>query len=79
MGNLNPTAIGRDGRIVSPLGTSSWYQPPGLIDPLTGRVTAVHTDYITDVHSIGWAPDGELVALGFDLQGTLWRFQPEPH
>ena len=73
----NPGAISKDGRILVPLGTPTWYQPPGLLDPATGRLTAIKTDYITDVHSIGWTPDGQVMALGFDMRSALWKFQPE--
>jgi sugar lactone lactonase YvrE len=73
----NPGAIGKDGRILTPLGTSTWYQPPGMLDPATGRLTRIKTDYVTDVHSIAWTPDGQVMALGFDLRSTMWRFQAE--
>jgi hypothetical protein len=47
-----------------------------MLDPATGRISSIKTDYITDVHSVGWAPDGSVMALGFDLRSTMWKFQP---
>jgi len=73
---VNPNAMGKDGQILLPLGTSTWYVPPGLLDPLTHRLTLIKTDYVTDIHSIGWAPDGGVMALGFDLRSTMWKFRP---
>lgn len=73
---ISPSALSNDGRILMPLASSTWYFPPGLLDPATGRLTAIRTDYVTDIHSIGWAPDGWVMALGFDLRSTMWKFQP---
>jgi hypothetical protein len=39
-------------------------------------VTLIKTDYVTDIHSLGWAPDGRVLALGFDLRSTMWKFHP---
>jgi eukaryotic-like serine/threonine-protein kinase len=73
---VNPNAMGKEGRILLPLETSTWYVPPGLLDPATNRLSLIKTDYVTDIHSIGWAPDGRVLALGFDLRSTMWKFRP---
>jgi hypothetical protein len=78
-GRINAGSMGKDGRILSPLEGSAWLWVPGLIDSVTGRSTPIPVDYITDFHSIAWAPDGRVVAVGLDLRATMWRFQPEVH
>ncbi len=73
---LGPNAIGPDGRIVMPLGSSTWYWPAGLLDPAAGRFTRIAVDRITDFHSLGWTPDGQVMALGEEYKSKLWKFYP---
>lgn len=74
---IGPNAIGRDGRILMPLGSSTWYWPPGAIDPLTGRITRIPVDYVSDIHVLGWTPDGKVMALGLGFRSKLWKFTPD--
>src|SRR5205814_2288794 len=53
---LSSNAIGKDGRIVIPMGSTTWYWPPGVLDPSTGKFTRIPVDYDTDYHVMGWAP-----------------------
>ena len=75
--SLSANAIGPDGRIVTPLGSSTWNWPPGVIDPWTGRYTRIHVDLDVDYHSLAWAPDGRILAIGLGSDISLWKFQPE--
>jgi hypothetical protein len=72
-------AVGKDGRILTPLAASAWAWFPGLIDSATGRSTRIPVDYVTDFHTMAWAPDGSVMAVGLDLRATMWKFQPEVH
>ncbi len=75
--NVNANAVGKDGRILAMLATNSWDQHLGIVDPVSGQVNPVPIDYVTDVHSAGWTVDGHIVALGFDLRSTVWKFEQE--
>lgn len=74
---IGPNAVGKDGRVVMPLGTSTWYWPPGVIDPRTGEITRIALDYTTDIHGLAWMPDGKVMALGLDFRAKMWKFQME--
>jgi hypothetical protein len=71
---ISPNAVGRDGRILMPLGTSTWYWPPGVIDPRTGEVTRIPVDFTSDIHALGWAPDGKVMALSLGFNSRIWKF-----
>lgn len=70
-----PNGVGNDGRIVMPLGTSTWYWPPGIIDPVSGAVTRLPVDYIVDYHALNWTPDGKVMGLGLGLRAKIWKFK----
>ncbi len=76
---LGPNAIGRDGRIVMPLGSSTWYWPLGVLDASSGRFTRILADRILDYHGAGWTPDGKVIALGLGTRSRLWKFTREAH
>ena len=74
---LSPAALSTDGRLLLPLQPKdSWFNPPGILDLATGRVTRLPSDEVSDYHSMAWTPDGQIVALHVGLRSTLWRFQP---
>ncbi len=76
---LSPNAFQADGRLLtSLLPHDSWFNPPGVIDTVTGRITRVPSDNLSDYQSIGWTPDGQVMALKIGLRATLWKFQPAP-
>jgi hypothetical protein len=75
--NITPNAFGKDGRILTPLGTSTMSWPPGIIDPSSGRYTRIPIDLDLDYHAMAWTPDGRIIAIGLGTQSALWKFQPE--
>jgi hypothetical protein len=76
---LSPNALHADGRLLSSLLLrDSWFNPPALIDTTTGRITRIPSDNLSDFQSIGWTPDGQVMALRMGLRATLWKFQPAP-
>uniref|UniRef100_Q01T31 Serine/threonine protein kinase n=1 Tax=Solibacter usitatus (strain Ellin6076) TaxID=234267 RepID=Q01T31_SOLUE len=74
---LTPNAIGKDGRILTPMGGSTWNWPAGILDASTGRYTRIALDRDVDYHALAWAPDGRIVALASGAETTLWKFTPE--
>jgi predicted Ser/Thr protein kinase len=72
---IGPNAIGPDGRILMPVGTSTVYWPPGVLDPSTGQFKRLEVDHKMDHHSLNWTPDGKVMALGLGMQSKMWKFQ----
>jgi serine/threonine protein kinase len=72
----SPGALNADGRLLVGL-TSAWFNFPATLDTLTGRITRLPSDEVSDYHSMAWLPDGRIMALHVGLRSTLWRFQPE--
>ena len=76
---LSPNALHADGRLLTPLlPHDTWFNPPGMIDTVTGRITRIPSDNLSDYQSIGWTPDGQVMALNIGLRAALWKFQPVP-
>jgi hypothetical protein len=70
--------VSRDGRIVTPLASTSDYWPPGVTDT-AGHLRQIPLDpnrYL-DFHAMAWMPDGKIVALALEYRGSLWKFQPQ--
>jgi eukaryotic-like serine/threonine-protein kinase len=75
--SLSPNALHADGRLLtSLLPHDSWFNPPGVVDTVSGRITRIPPDNLSDYQSIGWTPDGQVMALKIGLRATLWKFQP---
>jgi hypothetical protein len=75
---LLPSGVNREGRIVTPLASTSDYWSPGITGA-GGQLRPIPQDpnrYL-DFHAIAWAPDGKVVALAYEYRGTLWKFQPQ--
>jgi hypothetical protein len=69
-----------DGRLLtSLLPRHSWFNPPGVVDTLTGRVTPIPSENLSDYQSVGWTPDGQVMALKIGLRATMWKFQAAVH
>ena len=74
---LSQAALSTDGRLLLSLQPrDSWFNPPGLLDTATGRITRLPSDDSSDYHAMAWLPDGQIAALHYGLNATLWRFQP---
>jgi hypothetical protein len=76
---LSNGALNRDGRLLVPLAPrDSWFNPAGVIDTGTGRITRIPSD-LGDYRSLGWTQDGQVIALKNGLRATVWKFQPASH
>jgi eukaryotic-like serine/threonine-protein kinase len=76
---LSPNALRADGRLLtSLLPRDSWFNPPAIVDTATGRVTRIPSDNLSDYQSVGWTPDGQVMALRIGLRATLWKFEAVP-
>jgi hypothetical protein len=73
---IGPNAIGKNGLILTPLGSTTVNWPAGLLDPSTGRFTPIPIDYKADYHVLNWTPDGKVLGLGLSIRSKLWKFQP---
>jgi len=74
---LSPNALSADGRLLHALSPpDSWFNPPGLLDTASGRLTRIASDDVSDYHSMTWLPDGRILALHIGLRSSLWKFQP---
>jgi hypothetical protein len=68
------------GRLLVPLSLrDSWFNPLGILDTATGRITRVPGNELTDHGSAVWTPDGRIIAGQLGLRATLWKFTPEGH
>jgi hypothetical protein len=77
---LSPSALNADGRLLTTLLLpDAWFNPPGMIDTVTGRVTRIPSDNLSDYESIGWTQAGQVMALKIGLRATIWKFQPIRH
>ena len=75
---LSPNAVAPDGRIVFPIDSpDSWFESVGIIDPRSGRVERVPTNFSGDIHFPSWTKDGRIVASALQIRSSLWRFRPE--
>jgi hypothetical protein len=77
---LSTNALNQEGRLLAPLAPrDSWFNPPGVIDTATGRITRIPSDNLGDYRSLGWTQDGRVIALKNGLRATVWKFQPAAH
>jgi hypothetical protein len=75
---LSPSAIGKDGRmVVSITAPDSWFYGAGVLGPRTGRLERIPLHFTGDILGPGWLDDGRVLASGWPLRDTLWRFSPE--
>lgn len=74
---LSPNALNAAGRLLtSLLLRDAWFSPPGVLDTATGRIARIPSENLSDYESLGWTPDGQVMALKIGLRATLWKFQP---
>lgn len=76
---LAANALSPDGRLLTGLVRPDMYfNPPGLVDTNTGRVTRMPSEILYDYQGIGWTPDEHVIALKIGTRATMWKFQPAP-
>ena len=74
---VGPGAVGRDGRIVLPISVKdSWFWVPAVFNPDTGDVQRIPLPLQADPPAPAWTSDGKIIAVTFNLNSSLWRFQP---
>ena len=72
---VNSGAV-RNGRFVAALGSSRWYDPPGIFDLATGKSARIPLDYTGDFWRLAWSPDGNVIGEAFEYNTTMWKFTP---
>jgi hypothetical protein len=75
-GDANPGAV-RNGLLAAPLGSSLWYNPPGIFDLASGKSVRIPLDYTGDFWRMSWSPDGKVIGEAFEWNSTMWKFTPE--
>ncbi len=74
---FSTSSLNADGRLLVPLAPrDSWFNPAGIIDTATGRITRIPSDNQGDYRSLAWTRDGQVVALKNGLRATIWKFHP---
>jgi hypothetical protein len=72
-------AVRADGRIVfssiSP--DNPWFLTVSILDPQTGSVHTIPSQYEGDVFGPSWNSRDEIVAGGLLVRGSIWRFRPD--
>jgi serine/threonine protein kinase/sugar lactone lactonase YvrE len=77
---LSPNALSSDGRLLGPSAARvSWFNHPIIVDTSSGRGTRIPSDNLSDYHSLGWLPDGQVLALQIGVRAKIWKFTPKPH
>ena len=75
---LSPNAVSADGRILlSAFSVDSWFQGLAVLNPATGKVERLPAPYSGDIFAPGWTKDGRILAAGFPMRSSIWRFQKE--
>jgi eukaryotic-like serine/threonine-protein kinase len=73
---IDPGAI-RNGHMVAPGSTPTWYWPPAIFDLATGKSARIPLDYTGDFHHLSWTADGKIVASAMGFHSSMWKFMPE--
>jgi eukaryotic-like serine/threonine-protein kinase len=76
---LAANAVGNDGKILvtTALDASTWYWQVSVFDPKTGDAKHIPTDFAGDILYAGWTTDGQILAMGVNTEGSIWRFRPQ--
>jgi len=48
-----------------------------VLDPNTGQAKHIPTDFAGDILYAGWTSDGQILAMGLNTEGSIWRFRPQ--
>ncbi len=77
---LQAGTLDANGRLLLGLNPlDSWFNPVGMLDIATGKITRIPCDPLSDHHSSAWTADGRIVTSQLGLHATLWKFTPETH
>jgi hypothetical protein len=77
-GLLSANAVHPDGRILVYIQSAdSWWDQVGILEPKTGKVKKLDIPYSGDIDQAGWTRDGRIMAQGFPMRSSLWRFRKE--
>jgi predicted Ser/Thr protein kinase len=77
-GYFSSGSIDARGRLLISINpVDSWFNPIGILDTATGRITRVPEDILSDHHSAVWAPGGKIISMRTGLRATMWKFTPE--
>jgi len=76
---LATNSIRKDGKILitTALDDYTWYWQVSVFDPKSGDAKHVPTDFAGDILYAGWTPDGQILAMGLNTEGSIWRFRPQ--
>ena len=74
---LATNAVGKDGKILvtTALNANTWYWQISVFDPKNGTAKNVPTDFAGDILYGGWTSDGQILAMGVNTEGSIWRFR----
>jgi len=74
---MNPNAIAKDERLAFSVATpDTWFYGLGILDPRSGKLQKIPTNFTGDLLSPGWLGDGRILASGWPIRSALWRFHP---
>ncbi len=73
---IDPGAV-RNGRLVAPGSSPTWYWPPVIFDLASGKSAGIPLDYTGDFHHLSWTADNKVVAFAMGFRSSMWRFTPE--
>jgi hypothetical protein len=71
-------SISRDNRMLLQLAPrDSWFNPPGILDLVSGRVTRIPFGNRSDHPASVWMSDGRILTMALGLRSSMWKFTPE--
>jgi serine/threonine protein kinase len=78
LGGISSGSMDTHGRLLASLfPPDSWFNPLGILDTATGRITRLTSENLSDHHSAVWTSDGHILATKLSDRVTIWKFQPE--
>lgn len=69
----------RNGRLLAPGSSPTWYWPPAIFDLATGKSTRIPLAYVSDFHHMSWTPDGKVMACALVWRSNMWKFTRHSH
>jgi predicted Ser/Thr protein kinase/WD40 repeat protein len=75
---ISSGSISADSRMVLPLATrDSWFNPAGILDLASGRITQIPSSDRHDHPALVWLPDGRVLSLAVGIRANIWKFTPD--